>query len=99
MRLAGTEKLRRAPLLGEEADRVLCDVPPERRLEEAWLVASDGRRWHGPEAIWHTLYLSPFLALLLRPLRRAPGFHSISERVYRWVASQRRGPGCRLDRR
>ena len=52
MRLAGTKKLRRAPLLGDEADRVLGDIPPERRLDQAWLVAPDGRRWRGPEAIW-----------------------------------------------
>ena len=99
MRLAGTEKLRRAPLLGDEADRVLGDIPPERRLDQAWLVAPDGRRWGGHEAIWHALYLSPLLGLLLRPLRWVPGFHPISERVYRWIASHRRTLGCRIDKR
>jgi predicted DCC family thiol-disulfide oxidoreductase YuxK len=99
VRLAGTKRLRRAPLLGDEADRLLSDIPPDRRLEQAWLVAPDGRRWAGPEAIWHALYLAPLLGPSLRPLRWLPGFHPISQRIYGWVATHRRSLGCRLDKR
>jgi predicted DCC family thiol-disulfide oxidoreductase YuxK len=98
VRLAGPERLQRAPLLGDEADRLLSDIPLDRRLEQAWLVAPDGRRWAGPEAIWHALYLAPWLGLWLRPLRCLPGFHTVSKRVYYWVASHRRSLGCRLDK-
>ena len=98
MRLAGAAKLRRAPLVSDEADRYLGDLDPEQRLSRAWLVAPDGRRWAGDEAIWHALYLAPFLGLLLRPLRWLPGFHPLSEWVYRWVAIHRRSLGCRIDR-
>jgi hypothetical protein len=90
--------LRRVPLLGEEADRVLNDLPPDRRLEQAWLVAPDGRRWAGPEAVWHALYLSSVLGLLLRPLRGLPGFHPLSRQLYQSISSRRRSQGCRLDR-
>jgi len=95
--LAGSHRLRQSPLLGAEAERFLGDVSPERRIEQAWLVSPDGRRWGGAEAIWHALYLSPALNLLLRPLRWIPGFHPIGNRVYRWVADQRDHAGCRLD--
>jgi predicted DCC family thiol-disulfide oxidoreductase YuxK len=98
VRLAGAAKLRREPLEGSEADRYLSDVTPERRLARAWLVAPDGRRWAGDDAIWHALYLAPVLGLLLRPLRWLPGFSSISRRVYAWVATHRRQLGCRIDR-
>jgi predicted DCC family thiol-disulfide oxidoreductase YuxK len=97
VRLVGEGKLRRAPLVSEEADRRLGDLSLEDRLARAWLVVPDGNRWGGPEAIWHALYLIPLLGPLLRPLRRLPGFHPVSERVYQWVASRRRNLGCRLD--
>jgi predicted DCC family thiol-disulfide oxidoreductase YuxK len=99
VRLAGNQRLRLVPFRSDEADTLLSDVDEEERLAQAWLVAPDGRRWGGAEAIWHSLYLSPVLNLLLRPLRLLPGFHPISRRVYRWVAAQRRYAGCRLDRR
>ena len=99
VRLAGNQRLRRAPLRSGEADELLSDIDEEERLAQAWLVAPDGRRWGGAEAIWHSLYLSPVLNLLLRPLRLLPGFHALSRRVYRWVAAQRSYTGCRVDRR
>jgi len=98
VRLAGEAKLRREPLIGEAADRYLSDLAPEQRLSRAWLVAPDGRRWAGDEAIWHALYLAPVLGALLIPLRSLPGFRSVSKRVYAWVATHRRQLGCRIDR-
>jgi predicted DCC family thiol-disulfide oxidoreductase YuxK len=98
VRLAGEERLRRVPLASEEADAYLGDLDVETRYSQAWLVAPDGRRWAGAEAIWHALYLAPLLGSVLRPLRWLPGFHPISRRVYRWVAAQRRHTGCRLPR-
>jgi predicted DCC family thiol-disulfide oxidoreductase YuxK len=97
VRLAGNARLRRVPLISEEADQCLGDLSREQRLSRAWLIAPDGRRWGGAEAIWHALYLVPLLGLLLRPLRWLPGFHSISEQVYWWVASHRGSAACRLD--
>jgi predicted DCC family thiol-disulfide oxidoreductase YuxK len=96
VRLAGEERLRRAPLASEEADAYLGDLDSETRFSQAWLVAPDGRRWSGAEAIWHALYLAPVLGPILRPLRWLPGFHPISRRVYQWVAAQRRHTSCRL---
>ena len=98
MRLAGERKLRRHPLQSDEADRYLGDLTPEQRLSRAWLLAPDGRRWGGPEAIWHALYLAPVLGLLLRPLRWVPGFRPVSDIVYRWVATHRNQLGCRIER-
>jgi predicted DCC family thiol-disulfide oxidoreductase YuxK len=99
VRLAGKGKLRREPLIGEEADSLLSDLTPEQRLSRAWLIAPDGQRWGGDEAIWHALYLSPLLGPLLRPLRRIPGFRPISEWVYAWVARSRRQLGCQIKPR
>lgn len=97
MRLAGSTRLRREPLVGEAAGGLLGDIALEERLARAWLVAPDGRRWAGDEAIWRALYLAPVLGPLLRPLRWIPGFHLISQRVYQWVATHRRSLGCRID--
>ena len=66
----------------------LAELSMEARLSRAWLVAPDGRRWGGAEAIWHALYLSPVLILVLLPLRWVPGFRPISEWVYAWVAAR-----------
>lgn len=85
------------PLASREADAYLGDLDAETRSSQAWLVAPDGRRWSGAEAIWHAVYLAPVLGALLRPLRWLPGFHPISQRVYRWVAAQRRHAGCRIQ--
>ncbi|MBI3910046.1 MAG: DUF393 domain-containing protein [Armatimonadetes bacterium] len=90
MCLVGEARLRLVPLRSEVAARLLEDVPAEERLRHAWLLAPDGRRWMGADAIWHTLYLAPG-GWLLRPLRRLPGFHWISDRLYDWVA-HRWGP-------
>jgi len=73
------------PLRSEEAARLLRDLPAAERVRAAWLVAPDGRRWRGAEAIWHALYLAPW-GWLLRPLRLLPGFRRISDFVYDWVA-------------
>jgi predicted DCC family thiol-disulfide oxidoreductase YuxK len=99
VRLAGEETLRREPLAGDVADRYLSHLTPEQRSSRAWLVAPDGRRWSGPEAIWHALYLAPRLGPLLRPLRWIPGFRPISDVVYGWIATHRNQLGCRIDRR
>jgi predicted DCC family thiol-disulfide oxidoreductase YuxK len=98
VRLAGSDRLRRVPLLSKEADERLGELSLDERLSRAWLIAPDGRRWGGAEAIWHALYLAPLLGVLLRPLRVLPVFHPVSERVYRWVAAHRGGSACRLDR-
>lgn len=73
----------------QDAERLRpTGVPRERAREEVFLVAPDGRRWSGAEAVGRIL-------LQLRGLRLAgrllllPGVRWLAGVGYRWVASRR----------
>jgi predicted DCC family thiol-disulfide oxidoreductase YuxK len=85
--LADTRKrLRPAPIQGPEGERLLADLPPERRLASWHLIDDAGRRTSGGEAL--TVLLRGLPAG--RPLAALTGARpDLTERAYRWVADHR----------
>lgn len=71
-------------------------VPEERARRALYLVAPDGRRWSGAEAVARTALLLPgrWWSVLGR-LLLLPGLRQLAEVGYRWVA-RNRGPLARL---
>jgi predicted DCC family thiol-disulfide oxidoreductase YuxK len=78
--------VRATTIQGEEGERLLTGMPPERRLDSWHLVTPSGRVLSAGAA-------APELALLLpggRPLALLfRTFPHATERAYRWVASHR----------
>ena len=78
--------MRATTIQGEEGERLLAGIPPERRLDSWHLVTPAGRVLSAGAA-------APELALLLpggRPLAVLfRTFPRTTERAYRWVASHR----------
>lgn len=71
-------------------------VPEERARRAVYLVAPDGRRWSGAEAVARTALLLPGAGWsALGRLLLLPGLRELSEVGYRWVA-RNRGPLARL---
>jgi len=69
-----------------EADRLLADMEPERRMSSWHLVAPDGRRHSAGAAAPPLLRLLPVTGPLGRLLAHAP---TATDRAYRWVADRR----------
>ena len=86
-------RLRALPIQREEGNRFLSDLREEDRLSSWHLVAPDGRRYSGGAAI-------PPLARLLPaggPVDfLAESFPRTTDRLYRWIASNRDMLGRRL---
>jgi predicted DCC family thiol-disulfide oxidoreductase YuxK len=86
-------RLRPVAIQGEEGDRLLADVDPERRLD-SWHLVADGEVLSGGAAaprLFDALPGGRPLAALLR------AFPHATERAYRWVA-EHRGALARLLR-
>jgi len=67
---------------------------PQSDMERAMqLVARDGARWEGARAAEELLAVLPRWRVAA-PLFKIPGVRRVAERVYRWVASNRRRLGC-----
>jgi predicted DCC family thiol-disulfide oxidoreductase YuxK len=88
LRLDRERRLRPAPLQGPAAAALLADLSAEERLASWHLVAPDGARHSGGDAL-------PALLRLL-PAGRAPAallarFPAATDGGYRWVAAHRSG--------
>ena len=78
-------RLRPVALQGSEADDLLSEIDPERKME-SWHLIVDGRIYSGGEAVSRLARLLPAgtpIALL------ASTFPRTSDRAYRWVARHR----------
>lgn len=70
--------------------RLPTGVPEERAREALYLVAPDGRRWYGAEAVIRLLALLPGAWLTAAGrLLSLPGLRRVADRAYRWVARNR----------
>jgi predicted DCC family thiol-disulfide oxidoreductase YuxK len=78
--------LRPAPIQGPEGDRLLADLPPERRLASWHLIDDAGHRHSGGEALTVMLRALPAGRPLAAVGDAMPG---LTERAYRWVADHR----------
>ncbi|WP_205695527.1 thiol-disulfide oxidoreductase DCC family protein [Conexibacter sp. SYSU D00693] len=81
-------EVRVATIQSPEGQRLLADLPPERRLASWHVVLDDGRRLSGGEALTAALReLGP----ATRPLGALTGaMPGVTDRSYRWVAGHRR---------
>lgn len=71
-------------------------IPEERARRAVYLVAPDGRRWSGSEAVARTALLLPGPGWsTLGRLLLLPGVRELADVGYRWVA-RNRGPLARL---
>ena len=67
---------------------------PRHDMERAMqLVALDGARWEGARALEEILAILPRWRVAA-PLFRIPGVRRVADRIYRWVATNRRHLGC-----
>lgn len=86
LRLDRDERLRPIAIQSEEGQRLLTEVPEEKRLESAHLVTPGGTVLSGGEA-------APVLARLLPagtvPARAFRRFPEQTDAVYRWIARNR----------
>ena len=72
-------------------------VPPQHFEKAVHLIEPDGSVTSGAEAVFRTLaYGGKTVPLWF--YRHLPGFHGVSERVYRWVAEHRAHGSCPLPR-
>jgi predicted DCC family thiol-disulfide oxidoreductase YuxK len=79
-------RLRPLPLGSAEAGELLGDLEPERRAASWHLVAPDGRRHSGGDAVAPMLRLLPGGAPLAALASAAPGATRVA---YRWVSRHR----------
>jgi predicted DCC family thiol-disulfide oxidoreductase YuxK len=89
-------RLRAAPIQGAEGRRSLAGVPDRERLASWHLIAPDGRRWAGGEAVAQLARLLPAgapIAFL------ADTFPRTTDRLYRSVARHRGRLGALLGER
>jgi predicted DCC family thiol-disulfide oxidoreductase YuxK len=78
--------LRPVPIQSSEGERLLAELPPERRLESWHLIDDEGRRTSGGEALTEMLRELPGG----RPVAALTGARpDLTERAYRWVAEHR----------
>lgn len=81
-----TGRLRPLPIQDPEAQELLADLTPERRMASWHLVSPDGDRRSGGDAV------APLFELLpggRAPAAAAAGLPRLTDRAYRWVADHR----------
>jgi predicted DCC family thiol-disulfide oxidoreductase YuxK len=86
LRLDHDERLLPVSIQSEEGQRLLTEVPPERRLDSFHLVTPGGTVRSGGAAAEPLASLLPGGHLPARAFRRYPGQ---TDAVYRWVARHR----------
>ena len=86
LRLDRDERLRAVAIQSDEGQRLLTEVPAEKRLESAHLVTPGGTVLSGGAAAHTLAKLLPAGELPARIFRRFP---DQTDRVYRWVARNR----------
>ena len=87
LRADGARVLRPQTIQSEEGERLLGDVPLDRRLASWHVVEPGGRRTSAGAALTTVLGLLP----ATRPLARLTGaLPGVTDAAYRWVAAHRR---------
>lgn len=86
LRLDRDERLRPVAIQSEEGQRLLTEVPVDRRLESAHLVTPGGTVLSGGAAAEALARLLPGGAMPARMFRRYP---SQTDATYRWIARHR----------
>jgi predicted DCC family thiol-disulfide oxidoreductase YuxK len=86
MRLDRDERLRPVAIQSEEGERLLTEVPVERRLDSWHLVTPGGTVISGAEAAAPLARLLPGGTVGARAMRRYP---EATERTYGWIARNR----------
>lgn len=86
LKLDRDERLRAVAIQSAEGQRLLTEVPAEKRLETAHLVTQGGTVLSGGAAAETLAKLLPAGDLPARLFRRFPDG---TDRVYRWVAGNR----------
>jgi predicted DCC family thiol-disulfide oxidoreductase YuxK len=86
MRLDRDERLRPVAIQSAEGERLLTEIPAEKRLESAHLVTPGGTVLSGGDAAVTLARLLPAGEVPARLFRRFP---DATDRTYRWVARNR----------
>ena len=86
LRMDRDQRLRPVAIQSEEGQRLLTEVPAEKRLEAAHLVTPGGTVISGGAAADHLARLLPGAQLAARLFARFPDG---TDTVYRWVARNR----------
>ena len=89
LRLAPPSQIEPVGLRSELAERLLADEPLEERLRAFHLIAPDGARWKGPDAVAPLLEHLRFLGPAASLLRRSPLAFRAASHTYHWVARNR----------
>ena len=79
-------RLRPLALQRPEADELLADLPPDKRMDSWHLISPRGSRTSGGAALAPLLRLLPGGRFPASAFARFPG---LTERGYRWVADHR----------
>lgn len=87
-RIGGNKKLRFVSLHDPEVAKNYPDLTYDQMMEQMWVIAPDGRRFGGADAL---RYLSTYLPLLwpIAPFLHIPGTRGLWRWAYKQIAKRR----------